>query len=550
MDENLDENAIREIEDELNTKIYPGTEIMRDVGNHHFVKAGDRVGEAQVLVPQPSNDPHDPLNWNKKWKTITIICGSLLSFSLNLGPLANAPLFEAYIHEWGCSLAEAIQFTGIAILVLGFSNFIWVPMSTCFGRRPVMILSSLICAISSIWRARATSYGSFMGASVLNGIGAGPCETVMPQIIADMIFLHDRGKYQTLYFTTYFSSLMIGPIIAGAMADHHGWRSFWWWNTALLFFTCAVNAFFFPETRYHREMPAALPNQTAGTEIEKQKSNEGTASIKEEGEAERAAPATINPTGEHTWLSRGKPSKKQFVPWGKYQGNLIRELWLPWYLHFYPIVEFASFAVSFTACGFLLANLTQQQALSPPPYNFSPQSVGFTNFAILAGGLIGLFTSGPLSDWVSDYLTKRNNGVREPEMRLVTMIPYVFIMILGSVVVAVGYDYHWPWEAIVVIGYTCLGIQVTSLPSIASTYAIDSYKPITGSMFVTITINKNVWGYGFSKYITPWAEKDGFIPPMLTTMALIVFFCSFGILFWYFGKYFRGLTKDSFVHRL
>lgn len=90
---------------------------------------------------------------------------------------------EAYIHEWGCSLAEAIQFTGainlypslrikltcvlgIAILVLGFSNFIWVPMSTCFGRRPVMILSSLICAISSIWRARATSYGSFMGASV------------------------------------------------------------------------------------------------------------------------------------------------------------------------------------------------------------------------------------------------------------------------------------------------------------------------------------------------------------------------------------------------
>lgn len=56
--------------------------------------------------------------------------------------------------------------TGVAILVLGFSNFIWVPMSTCFGRRPVMILSALICAVSSIWRAKATSYGSFMGASV------------------------------------------------------------------------------------------------------------------------------------------------------------------------------------------------------------------------------------------------------------------------------------------------------------------------------------------------------------------------------------------------
>jgi MFS family permease len=324
----------------------------------------------------------------------------------------------------------------------------------------------------------------------------------MPQIIADMIFLHNRGKYQTLYFTAYFSSLMvdlplqlfvllltvaqIGPIIAGSMAEHHGWRSFWWFNTGLLFFTFLVNALLFPETRYKRQMPS-MPQRT-GAPVEEKQSHDGTASIHEAETARPALPAGFNMTGEHTWLSRGKPSKQQFKPWGSYQGNILRELWLPWYLHLFPIVEFSAFVVSFTASGFLLANLTQQQALSPPPFNFSSQSVGFTNFAILVRGLIGLFTSGPISDWVADCLTKRNNGVREPEMRLVTMVPYVFIMILGSVVVAVGYDHHWPWEAIVVVGYTCLGIQVTSLPSIASTYAIDSYKPITGSMFVTITM--------------------------------------------------------------
>lgn len=43
----------------------------------------------------------------------------------------------------------------------------------------------------------------------LNGFGAGPCESMMPQIIADVIFLHDRGKYQTLYFTIYFGSLAV-----------------------------------------------------------------------------------------------------------------------------------------------------------------------------------------------------------------------------------------------------------------------------------------------------------------------------------------------------
>ncbi|KAM3085824.1 hypothetical protein ACMFMG_002883 [Clarireedia jacksonii] len=54
MDQNLDERAVRDIELELHTEIYPGTEVMRDVGSHHFVKGGD-----SVLVPQPSDDDRE-----------------------------------------------------------------------------------------------------------------------------------------------------------------------------------------------------------------------------------------------------------------------------------------------------------------------------------------------------------------------------------------------------------------------------------------------------------------------------------------------------------
>ena len=161
MDENLDENEIHELEETLHTKIYPGTEIMKDVGSHHFVK-----GRGDVLVPQPSDDPNDPLNWSPFWKMSTIACATLTSFTLNIGPLALAPMFGDYIMEWNRSLADVVQFTGVAILVLGFSNFIWVPVSSAFGRRPVMLFSLLLCAMSAIWRAKATSYDSFMGASM------------------------------------------------------------------------------------------------------------------------------------------------------------------------------------------------------------------------------------------------------------------------------------------------------------------------------------------------------------------------------------------------
>ena len=307
-----------------------------------------------------------------------------------------------------------------------------------------------------------------------------------------------------------------------------GWRSFWWVNTGLLLFTCLANIFFFPETRYRRawEMPgsgvkppgvAALASNNGVLEKNNNSSGEkpgaldaeaGTATTHERAASTREnapdAPVTgaennnnnnngsdaLEPqlTHQDPYLGRGRPSKKQFAPFQRYEGNFLRELWLPFYLHIYPIVEFAAFVVSWSASGFLVVNLSQTQAFAAPPYNYSSQTIGLFNLAVFIGGMVGLFTCGPLSDWVAAHLTERNGGVREPEMRLVAMIPYVVVMIIGSVITAVGYDRHWPWQVIVIIGYAFLGMQVSALPSLASTYAIDSYKPVTGSMFVTITM--------------------------------------------------------------
>lgn len=94
----------------------------------------------------------------------------------------------------------------------------------------------------------------------------------------------------------------------------------------------------------------------------------------------------------------------------------------------------------------LTLNLTQSENFAAPPYNFSPTIIGFFNFAILIGGVLGLVTAGPLSDWISMQLTRRNRGIREPEMRLLTMIPYVIIMIIGNFVVAYGYEKKFDWK--------------------------------------------------------------------------------------------------------
>jgi hypothetical protein len=111
----------RELEAELHTEILPGTEVMADVGSHHFVKGAHR----QVLVPQPSDDPNDPLNWSLSWKLACITSASMVTFTQGFGPLALSPMFPALMKAFDTDLAGAVKFTGLCILVLGFSNFVW-----------------------------------------------------------------------------------------------------------------------------------------------------------------------------------------------------------------------------------------------------------------------------------------------------------------------------------------------------------------------------------------------------------------------------------------
>lgn len=95
------EQEIRELENELNTEILPGTEVMADVGSHHFVK-----GKKNVLVPQPSDDQHDPLNWSTFWKAMCITASTSVSFTQGLGPLALAPMFPYYIKDFDSNLTD------------------------------------------------------------------------------------------------------------------------------------------------------------------------------------------------------------------------------------------------------------------------------------------------------------------------------------------------------------------------------------------------------------------------------------------------------------
>ncbi|KAK7204562.1 MFS transporter-like protein [Myxozyma melibiosi] len=557
----------RELAELYNAELIPGTEIMRDLPDVRFIRGSN----GQVLVPQPHNHPNDPLNWTIFWKLITVVGVMLVTMISAFGPLSISPQVDYYMEEWDRSLADVLQFSGVCILVLGFSNFLWIPIATRFGRRPALLLSTLLGIGANIWRARATSYQSFIGASAVHGVAAGPSETFGPLMIADVIFLHDRGRYMGIYLWGYMGMLMIGPTVAGRMTELYGWRSFWWLNTALYAFLL-VFLMIVPETKWNRNAPddfytggekASGPASSDEQRSQNPSNNKTEVDVMDapnkedfpspvDESARSADPAAI----EHhdTYLGKGKPCRDQFSFYPKvargYDEDIKRLILVPFELFAYPIVEWAAFVYSFSASSFLVVNLTAAQVFSAEPYNMTAGQIGYLNFGTWVGACFGLVTSGPLSDWLSMRATTRNNGIREPEMRLPTIIPYTLLLIVGSTIVAVGYENQWRWEVIVIVGYAFLGAQTASLPTIALTYAIDSYKPAAGDILLNVTINKNLWGYGVSKFLTSWILSSGFVPPIITILALNIAVMLPGIPLYFYGKKVRKWSKNSHLHKM
>lgn len=502
----------------------PGTELMRNTANRRMPELSD---SHQVLVPVPSDDLADPLNWSFSRKlTIVVVQAFYVLFSI-LPTLSIAPVTPIFLEEFHTDPATVSLFLGVAVITLGYMNFILVPFSNIFGRRATCLITAAVVVGGNIWLSLAKGTRSFLAARVFNAMGAAANETLMVQVITDIFFLHERGQWMGVYFAAYFLGCFIGPIIAGNMAQTLGWRSFFWLCTGVSALNFVSVFFLFPETKYCRALRT-----------------DDDIALGITSEIEHSL--SVNKVR----LGNGRPGRRQWYliqqPYPNALSSLLRDVFTPVYILTFPIIAWTVFLVEASANTLLVMNLTQSPVFAAPPYLFTPGNVGFVNFSFVIGGLIGMTTAGPLSDWVAKILTARNNGLREPEMRLWAMIPYVTAMVLGCIVIVLGYQHTWPWEAIVVFGYTCVGLQVVALPTIAVAYAVDSYKPISGEILVICTVFKNTFGFSMAYWVQDLTPANA----VLVLFATNVGACLLSIPIYFFGKRLRRLSRNSKVHNM
>ncbi|QKX62941.1 uncharacterized protein TRUGW13939_10109 [Talaromyces rugulosus] len=445
----------------------PGTVDLNATGD-------DDVGYGQALFPVPADDPNDPLQW-PAWKknAILVIC-SIYSF-LGNGSLTGPSVYiSIYAEEFGISSTTASGLISYPNLAFGFGSLFLVPLYMKIGRRPVTLLSMAFFVGGLIGASQATTYEGLMAARVIHGFGSGVCESLPVQLVNDIFFLHERGK-KLGYYTFCLCLGATCPLYAGYMlAGGYSWRLFFY---VVLAFAAAlfIAAFFLvEETSYKRPEPAISPSPSRTDE-------------KADG---------IIPTTTFSLPSR-RPFMSTLKLWSSidHEAQFFTTMFRSFTYFFVPAVFWvvATFGI-YIGLGAFSFNYVFPIKITAPPYNWSETNSGLIALATLVGYSLALpFTS--TSDRLAAYLTKKNGGIREAEMRLGVLLFPMLISPAGLIVFGFTAQRNLHW-----FGYFA-GVAMDQFGSyfyftFTLAYAVDSYYANTSEMLIAMNLGKQAISFG------------------------------------------------------
>jgi MFS family permease len=115
----------------------------------------------------------------------------------------SADMSRAFPIIDGAPSAAAVSMLGsLPMLFIGIVNFIAVPISDAIGRRPVMVFCALLNFAMLPWCAKSNSLQSHLAARSIQAFGAGTVEAMVPLVMQDFSFIHERNKFVGLLWAS------------------------------------------------------------------------------------------------------------------------------------------------------------------------------------------------------------------------------------------------------------------------------------------------------------------------------------------------------------
>lgn len=223
----------------------------------------------------------------------------------------------------------------------------------------------------------------------------------------------------------------MGILISGFIVDRHSWRYIFHTGTALLGGLTVLYSLTLPETCFMRQGLQTATSQESAT-IEQTKDSGRSPVLIEDAAVPPCAP-------ERSYIQKLSLYNGTFT-----SESMLNLLIRPVVLLALPPVLWAALVEAVAIFSFVAITSNVASAFGQA-YHFVSWQTGLCFVAPVIGAVLAILFGGLLSDKVADIFTVRNNGIREPEMRLPAIIFSILLAPTALVLygVSIQNDLHW-----------------------------------------------------------------------------------------------------------
>ncbi|EWZ28243.1 major facilitator superfamily domain-containing protein [Fusarium oxysporum Fo47] len=407
------------------------------------------------------DDPTNPRNLTdfRKWCIISFI--GAITFLSTLSSSMYAPGIS-FVNKDLHNSSRILGSWSISIFLLGYSlgPLFLSPLSEIYGRRIVLNLANIFFCAFTLGCALAPNLGSLITMRLLAGLGGSACLTLGAGVISDLFLREQRGRAMSMYSLGVMFGPVLGPICGGFIAQRAGWR----WDLWVLFIAgCIITGGI---VIFNRETNPVVLLEWKTRRLRSELGRSDLQNI------------LTYKTGEPL-LSRCDVLKR----------GIIRPLKL---LFTSPIVFVLSLYISFVF-GLLFLLFTTITQLFIQVYDWSPEICGLAYIGVGIGFFIGISFVAKTSDTTVISLTRKNNGVYEPEMRLPSCV--FFGLLIPISLFWYGWSSykrtHW---IVPIIGLLPFGAGMMGIFAPVQIYLVDSFPQHAASALAAMTFLRCLFG--------------------------------------------------------